>query len=54
MKPVVIVLALLAVASCGADGYPEKPEVTANTTIGYNSESGSFQKSRINIFFDLN
>jgi len=53
MKPAAMILALLALAACGADGYPEKPEVSAETTLGYNSESGSFQKSRITLFFGL-
>lgn len=53
MKWVMAVLGLAVLASCGADGAPEKPELSANTTIGYNSETGSFNKSSITIFFGL-
>lgn len=51
MKQAVMVLALAALAACGADGQPVKPTVKTETTFGVNSESGSFSKSAITFLF---
>lgn len=51
MKKVLFLVSLTALTACGADGEPVKPTVSANTTFGVNSESGSFSRSAITFFF---
>ncbi len=51
MKRIAAVLALGVLVSCGADGEPIAPKLSANHTIGMNSESGAFNRSSITLFF---
>lgn len=39
------------VASCGADGEPTKPTVSANSTVSINSKSGLGTSTAIGIHF---
>lgn len=52
MKLVIIAcIAAVALVSCGADGQPLKPTYTTNTTIGYNSKTGPFNKTSFGVAF---
>ncbi|SLN48600.1 hypothetical protein AQS8620_02038 [Aquimixticola soesokkakensis] len=55
MKRLVIACALsLGLAGCGADGAPQKPTISANSTVGVNSNSGLFTANSIGISIPLN
>ncbi len=50
MMRLIFTLAVLSVlAGCGADGKPLKPTYTTETTIGYNSRTGPFNKTVIGV-----
>ena len=40
-------IASLILVACGVDGEPEKPTVTTQTTIGYSSVTGAYNKTSI-------
>lgn len=44
-------LMAFVLVACGADGKPVKPTYTTQTTIGYNSSTGAFNKTRIGVEF---
>lgn len=44
-------LALAFLAACGADGEPLKPSYSTQTTIGYNSRTGPFNKTVFGVCF---
>ncbi len=43
---------IFALTACGVDGQPITPKYTTETTIGFNSKTGAFNKTKITI--DLN
>ena len=51
MKRIALILALGVLVSCGADGEPIPPKVSANHTVGVNSETGVFNRSSFTLFF---
>ena len=44
-------IASLILVACGVDGEPEKPTVTTQTTIGYSSVTGAYNKTSIGFEF---
>ena len=52
MKIAFLALSLgLALTACGVDGKPLKPTYTTQTTIGYNSRTGAFNKTTLGVQF---
>jgi hypothetical protein len=51
MKRIAAVMALGLLVSCGVDGEPVPPKLSAETTIGVNSETGAFNRIAFTLFF---
>ena len=51
MMRVLIALSLLSLAACGADGAPLTPKYSLSQTVGFNSTTGTFQKTVIGVEF---
>ncbi len=50
MKALIAALAgLLVLTACGVDGEPVKPSYSTKTTFGYNSKTGSFNRTSIGV-----
>ena len=46
MKTVILCcIAAVTLAACGADGEPLNPTYSTETTIGYNSSTGAFNRT---------
>lgn len=46
-----LVVFVFALASCGVDGKPLTPTTTAQTTVGFNSSTGTFSRTSIGVEF---
>lgn len=44
-------VAALLLAACGADGEPLTPRFNTETTIGYNSTTGAFNRTVLGVEF---
>ncbi len=52
MKLLLVAFAgLMALSACGVDGVPLKPRYSAQTTVGYNSSTGPFNKTTLGVQF---
>lgn len=51
MKWLLMLAALAVVTACGVDGEPVKPRYTTETTIGYNSRTGAFNRTVVGVEF---
>ncbi|WP_037227933.1 hypothetical protein [Roseobacter sp. GAI101] len=46
MKPALALVSLLALAGCGADGEPQKPQINGNVTL---SNSGVYAGTSVSV-----
>ncbi len=51
MKQIAAITILVMLAGCGVDGAPQKPRYTTETTIGFNSKTGAFNRTKIGVEF---
>ncbi len=51
MKVIAAISVLAFLAACGVDGAPQQPRYSTETTIGYNSKTGPFNKTKFSVEF---
>lgn len=51
MRVIATVSILVLLAACGVDGAPVQPKYSTETTIGYNSKTGAFNKTKFSVEF---
>ena len=51
MKAIAAISVLAFLAACGVDGAPQQPRYSTETTIGYNSKTGPFNKTKFSVEF---
>ena len=51
MKIALSLAALAVLVSCGVAGEPQTPRYSTETSVGYNSKSGPFSKTKFSVEF---
>jgi len=51
MKRLAAVAVFAVLGACGVDGEPQEPRFSTETTIGFNSKTGPFNKTKFSVEF---